>query len=432
MVVSPNPSPAEYKALDRLCPIAVSGLFNGNRLTSNSTRTEGLVTNTDIAPTIAAYFGVRLRTAPYGSLMSSYSPGLRVNEASWFLRFDRQAIRQARWQLAVPYCAGALAALMALLSAGLFRGPMGAVRSIILINIAILCLLSFPVSYQSGFLPMSGVLFAFAFWPASRKDNVYFTVGITVFCLYDAIAFHGRIAGGSLLGYSPIEGARYYGVGNEVMGLWIGMTTYVCCVLAEKPRWKWAALPLALAVIVALGLPDAGAKAGGFLVGVITLAAALWTRTGRRITPLGAAVGVASLLAFGVAGLLAFGRFFGESHVTRAIALTHAQGASALLGIVARKAGMDIHLMFHSVWMITLIVASVTSYWALRPIWNRSDFPRTLFVALIAATVSSLVLNDAGVVAAALCSLTLWSSAMLARGRSATAAPASTPERIPA
>jgi len=329
-------------------------------------------------------------------------------------------VEQAKGISDFPIVAGLLAVLIAIYSAAILRKGMITRASNVLsitavvitsiIAIPTLLLFSSIVSYGYSIIYWAFVLLAWRYRSATTNT----VLGLAVVCvLADALAFHGHITGSSQLGYTPAEGARYYGVGNEVMGFWIGATTYICCKLAERPKLKGVALALAIAVILALGLPGAGAKAGGFLVGLITLAAALWTRSGRAIKPGIAVIGAVGIVIVGVVALVAMGRLFGASHVTQTIGMAHSQGVGAIVSVIVRKAAMDAHLVFHSVWMLVLLVSCVSSFIALRPIWRSPDLQRTEVVALITATAASLVLNDAGVVAAALCSLSLWCSAML-------------------
>ena len=409
IAVSPCPSQAEYASYDRLCPIATRWVSGGNVLTSPSTHTDNLVTNTDIAPTIARAFGVKLQSPGFGNAIVSPHSGILLYNSHHVTALNNDAIAQLRALRAFPYIAGALATLIVIISLAILKYRRDAVILTQIVFLVPICLLVWHPDVTALPIPIALAILFFG----RRLKMLGITAVTTIWILADALLAHGQVGGASLLGYAPSEGARYYGVGNEVMGFWIGAATYACCKLDERPRGKFAAIILAVAVIAALGLPGAGAKAGGFLVGLVTLGAALWTASGRKVKPVAAVAGGVGILAVGAVALVVMGRLFGASHVTQAVGLAHRQGIGAIISVINAQGAMDAHLVFHSVWRIVLLVASVSTYVALRPIWRSPDLPRTEVVALITATTASLLLNDAGVVAAALCSITLWSSAML-------------------
>ncbi len=151
------------------------------------------------------------------------------------------------------------------------------------------------------------------------------------------------------------------------------------------------------------------------MAGVVALAAFIaaqmrvsGARMPRRFVPLifaaGLVVGIASL------ALLATLR---SSHVSATLSQAHEFGVGVLISVIDRKASMDLHLVFHSVWMLVLI-ANCAGAWAIHRQQPDAALPpepayRTTVITSLAATAACLALNDAGVVAAALCSIFLWS-----------------------
>jgi hypothetical protein len=74
-----------------------------------------------------------------------------------------------------------------------------------------------------------------------------------------------------LLGYDPIIGARFYGIGNEYMGVLVGASIITISIFFEKFGFKnIILLPFALAVVFIMGNPMMGANVGG----TITISAA--------------------------------------------------------------------------------------------------------------------------------------------------------------
>src|SRR5690606_1943437 len=87
----------------------------------------------------------------------------------------------------------------------------------------------------------------------------------------------------SLLGYDPITGARFYGIGNEYMGVLIGTTLVGATGLLDRfPRrsWlRWAILGLFALVAAVLAAPSLGVNVGGTIAassGFAATALLLW------------------------------------------------------------------------------------------------------------------------------------------------------------
>ena len=120
--------------------------------------------------------------------------------------------------------------------------------------------------------------------------------------------------------------------------------------------------------------------------------------------------------AAGIAALVVMSHYE-HRHVTVAADAIHRGGIAAAMQIILRKAGMDLHLVFHSVWIWVLVVCC----WCLRRMVTRLpgfvERFRLEIVAGTTATAACLALNDAGVPAAALCSLILWSALSVSADR---------------
>ncbi|EGD49864.1 hypothetical protein TheetDRAFT_3325 [Thermoanaerobacter ethanolicus JW 200] len=74
----------------------------------------------------------------------------------------------------------------------------------------------------------------------------------------------------SILGYDVISGARFYGIGNEYMGVLIGSSIMGTMALTEKYKTKSVKILGFILFTVAfwlMVLPQFGAKVGGFITG---------------------------------------------------------------------------------------------------------------------------------------------------------------------
>ena len=72
----------------------------------------------------------------------------------------------------------------------------------------------------------------------------------------------------SILGYDPIVGARFYGIGNEYMGFLLGATLMGTAALLEKYRLdrqpaRLVSMVILITVFLTLALPSLGTNVGG-------------------------------------------------------------------------------------------------------------------------------------------------------------------------
>jgi hypothetical protein len=399
MIVSPNPSGSDYKKEEQLTPVLLYGDgISPGYLSSSSTRTAGLVTNTDIAPTIAALTGASLPLPPYGDVINAApSPDDRVNtllqrEAIW--------VSQAEMIKYLPYIAGIIAALIliALFAArsSVHFGKLAALSGLL----PLVLLLSTTPPIFLGILALSAVI---AFVVLKPVDTAFFAaVSLSTMVAVDLFVFGGRLTAGSMLGYSPIEGARYYGIGNEIMGAYIGSLAVITAVWDKPGNNRNTLLIMWAVAALSLALPTAGSKAGGLIVCAVTLAAYISVGAGKKLTDWVTISGMAGAVGAAVVILILLSHFGPATHVSDTLRMAETGGAHTIIDTIGRKAGMDIHLVYHSVWIWVLAFTSAGR------LWLRSGSVASKVGT--AAVIACLLFNDTGVVAAAICNLIIWAA----------------------
>lgn len=222
-------------------------------------------------------------------------------------------------------------------------------------------------------------------------------------------------------GYSPLYGARYYGIGNEMAGLLLG-TSMVACALAldswPEARWSrllrlWGWPVLGVIVLGSAAAPFLGANIGtvawmtvGFLTGWLML-------QGKRVwTWRNLAIVVAIVILFVVvfAGIDLLGLTGPETHLGRAISdASGSGGLGGLLSIVARKIDTSIRVFGRTNWTwLLLAVISLLGYMRWRPrgefaalLERYPAFSAALGAALFAGFVGTLT-EDSGIIIPAL------------------------------
>src|SRR5262249_33492912 len=120
-------------------------------------------------------------------------------------------------------------------------------------------------------------------YAAARRGDVgpglALVYGLLAAGLLAEVAPWGRALSGSILGYSLALGARYYGIGNEWMGVLTGSVLAALLIAREYvPRpwlraWPGLCAGVMLLLLCILGLPWAGAKFGGMLTAGVGAAA---------------------------------------------------------------------------------------------------------------------------------------------------------------
>lgn len=415
IVLSPSVNDTEYARGERLAPVVTwgEGVIPG-LLYSPSTHRAGLVDNRDFAPTVTAYFGATpqdswLPVRPFGGPWQVRSAS---GAEATVVALEAEAYQQSRAMRVLPYLAIALGVVIVLGSVLFVRG------------IFVSLLLAFPVVLVFVLIISNSALafcvwlaFCLAFWPVSRRTFVQRGMLTTVVVLIVDMCLGDPLMRRGMLGYSAIEGARYYGIGNEAMGALVGAALVLTARLWRPGnRWRKGLVVVSLTAIAGLlGSPLAGAKAGGLIVAVGSFVTLVWRLRGGawNTRSLGLALGAAALAMACVALLdLHSGS---QTHIGRAVSRILGGGWGEAGDIVKRKLAVEGRLLYHSAWAVPLW-ASIVGLVMLRQRTTTADAQaQALWQAGGVAVVLCLAVNDAGVVAAALCAALLWSGQMAAQ-----------------
>ena len=395
---------ADYAVGRRLSPVLEYGkTVPAGLLVSASTRCPGLVTNTDFAPTVADYFGLSRSDFPARPFGVAWTFQLTQSAAAQATGLEEQAYRQGKGMRILPYAALTLALWILLATLLLIRGKLPAWAPAVPLTATLSLLLAHSAAEACAYFLLLTLL---GFGVAARfgwKLAISSLASGIVFILMVDMAKGGPLMHSSLLGYSAVEGARYYGIGNEAMGLLVGSALVVAARLWPSGKYsKACTLGLLIGVTILLGLPQAGAKAGGLLVASFTFGAFLWEKYGGKWSwRVIAFVGMASV---GLLGVVALGDSLlqpsHQSHMGEAIQRIRSDGFGEARGIIIRKLAVEGKLAWHSTWAALLWIGIV----CLRQV-------RPLSIAGFVAVAACFLFNDAGTVAAALCLIPLWGEA---------------------
>lgn len=386
-------------------------------LSSATTRRRGVVSLTDVAGTITGLAGIDT-TVGVGRAWRA-EPG----SAAMLQAADEDFTHAAAIRLPVMrgyvWLSGALiafAAAIVLAGRGRARGGRIPRTGRDWIAFALAAIAAAPAAMLiepltgAGTLPASvaviasaAIVIAFAAAVARGLPGAFAVcAGVSAWGLI-AFVGQGELGARSALSYSVAGGDRFFGVGNEMMGVAIAAT--LVAVAQWLDGWDRAmrfAPPLLLVVAAAMAAPSAGAKFGSTFVAVPAFGYFLVRAAGHRMTR-AAALGIAIatvLIAGGIAAWDLLSDPQSQSHVARTIADD---------GTLSRKIGAALRLAGGSYWTAGIAISAATALiftrrrtvLLARGLWARPHLRAALGACLVAA-IAAIAFNDAGIVASSL------------------------------
>ncbi|TCP55941.1 hypothetical protein EV586_103600 [Tumebacillus sp. BK434] len=432
LIASPQVPLHDQSRAEWIAPVIAAGgsVTQDTVLTSATTRREGIVSNLDVAPTVLHFLGV---PKPHGMIGYPLQPTAAVSQQR-LAALKEATVWTYNNRATVLGAVGALLGLGLLLTVlRLFRVrtviTLGGIRVLLWTALAMpLCLYLLPILRPSGLWEVAGGLWAlyllvaaipFRILPFCQKltGRLVWLSAWTILAVVADTWQGGLLAKCGLLSYDPIVGARYYGVGNEYMGVVIGAAVLLYAALLHAPRLerRW------------LGR---GAVAGGALLTVFFASPALGTNTGGALT-MAATTGLCLALQkkfklLPTLGVL-FGSLFGASvilfllnqpsappsHIGAAAGQVLSGGLEEMSRIFARKSDMFVRLLFSSVWpSLFLLLLALFAYVLFAPgehekrAWQ-TRYPefRTAVGGMLAGSLVGMLTNDSGIVVLAMMSL---------------------------
>lgn len=431
LVVSVNPSPAAVRAGDTLTYAIVSGQGMGKGLlTSDTTHRPGIVANIDITASILDYWGIASPPEMFGQAMkvaltvkgqTNYLSGLQASLVQNSLRRLPVLSTVAYYILAVL----AFSLIMSVLELFNKNFPYWLKRILRCNFLAILTLppglllmgALGPLNLFQSFMVLIAVtvLLTAVFYPLYIKYNsTCYLMLISLFFIF--ILFTDLFSGAHMilispLGYDPQYGARFYGIGNELMGAVIGGSTLGLAAFTDMKKFR-GKLVLVTAIMIGIlfimVFPGLGSKAGASISLTASFTTLLWLllgfETGKKhiLTIMGTILIV--LVFISVADSIGVP----HTHVGRAIKEIQAGGWVESYNIIARKIDMNFRLIRNSYWsgmlIESLFLMLLMFKFRIKFLEHlRRKAPGTLngcYAALLGATVA-LFTNDAGIIAAA-------------------------------
>lgn len=426
MLVVPFPSYSDISDGKKLTPIVIFGNYvPKGTIASATTRRDGLITNTDIAVEVLDFLGIS-KESPMTGHKFTYNRRdnnleylKNLNTISVFNYKTRPVIIKAFIGFIIFVLIISLVCMTYLKDYLQYIKPLLTAVMITPIVILILPLLE-PWSLAQYCLFAIGLLFVFTFLIHSLfKDNL--SLLSFVFLLSTSIIFIDTLMQNpltkiSILGYDPIAGARFYGIGNEYMGFLLGSTMIGTCALIDKCKkcheksTKLISLLIYVAILFTLAMPNLGTNVGGTIAAFISFTTLILLLFRGRILPRDLAI-IGVILLLGILSLFIYDGMRPadeQSHIGQTSYLVKQNSLFALFQIFTRKLSMNYKLIKYSNWTLALFaiiaVLIVMFRWpmgVLKKIFYKYNNLYYGFISGIIGTLSAFAFNDSGVVAAA-------------------------------
>lgn len=423
LVLSPAPPTGESGGGQLGYLVAVGGPFPpGALLSSATTRRPGLAAITDVAPLVLEQTGLGTPGSMLGRTVNIAGSGGVVELLQTQKEIDqvyrlRPPLLKTYVFFQIVFVLGALFNIFARLLSQKWFEPL--LLGLLTVPPLLLVLPLHLFSLPGGFaVTIAAVLLSVVLLQRFLNEPVkrFFMVAAStsIFIVMDLLR-GAPLMKMSVLGYDPVSGARYYGLGNEYMGILVGATVLGGTALISLfPGWRRFLLPLfafyAMATILLIVAPSGGANFGGTVTALVAFPVALavlaqfrpgWKSGIMVLTVMAVIVGIALFINVRVPQTA-------QSHLGRTVTLLQQDGWQVLQDVVSRKAAMNVKLFRYSQWsrafLAFLAVLTVLFY---RPRGVLRDIHRLYahltagFLGIIAGSAAAFLMNDSGVVAAA-------------------------------
>ena len=389
-------------------------------LRSDTTQTDGLIASRDVAPTLLKALEV---PPPLQMTGASVTP-TSIGTASLLRRMDRLTRLNQEAQIPIFWAVGLGAALIVFSSLGLYLAGLMVGRPGQVARYGLRVVSAWPLALLLA--PLAG--------PHTVGGYVAVFAGLTgllallpsppLICALTALVIVGdgltgtTLISNSVLSEYALSGIRFYGIGNEYMGVLIGGALLVCVLaspLTPLSRLRgrgggWGlVLWLALAVFV-LSFPSFGAKAGGAVTATATFVIAWRRLRGKPVTwkHLAASIIAGFALVF-VWALLSHVLHLRRTHLETAVGALGQGRFGYIIGVSLRKIGLAARVALHPGTLLGLMAFGLLWLAARRFLWQqiavylaRHRRFDAVWGAGLWGCVVAVLFNDSGIVAAIL------------------------------
>lgn len=414
IITSPNSGDVNVNN-SKLSPIIIWGKsIEKGILTSSTTNRNMVVSNLDIGPTIMGFF-----ESPMDNMSGNPMKVVKKNIQLTDLIKENQRINIASIvRHNTLYVYGIYSVIVLLMSIILLLTQIRlteAMEEFVKLLYLLVLIIPFIFIIESLFKPSDiygfvSIIFIFIFlssfllWITKKTSNQILYIGmLTIFIILLDLILKGNISRYSVLSHDPIIGARYYGIGNEMVGLLLGSVTIVSIkILEKKPR---SLIPLFIFIIsgILTSYPSYGANVGGSIAFAIATIFFIIEFYDKKLSLKRIILMVILIIAIlSIIGYIDIMFNKNMTHLGKTILLIKNKNIDIFSKIIFRKILMNIKLVGRSFWTYLLLLHMILH--AL--IFNFEKVNKNVsigFMAGIAGAIGGFLFNDSGLILASIC-----------------------------
>lgn len=431
IIASITPSIEMIQKGNNLTPIILAGKnFGKGILTSTTTRRKGLITNIDIPSLIAFYFNI----TPHPTVMGGRLSSIFSDNSLEVKQLESKSLSNYIFRPIIikTYIGVQIVIFLTALYFLLIRkNPFPNFIIIILKNLMwiiaslpLALLLISPLSTSSLYIfiiylfLITAVITLIAHIPPQKKDTFLIINTLTFLFLILDILAGSPLMKTSVLGYCPIIGGRFYGIGNEYMGILIGSLITGTTLFIDRFKTEYKIIPLIITAVFYLftvyimASPVLGANVGGTITAALALFITYLKISGKKITTKEYIYG--ALFTTCILLLLVYFDITrvenAQSHVGKTVELIKNNGIFVIKDTILRKLSANIRIFKYTVWTRILVVFVITFA---SIFYKPGDYLKSLFKkqpctvmgwsGCLIASLAALVFNDSGVAPSASC-----------------------------
>lgn len=421
-VISPTPSQDALQRGELLTPIIMSQPEGEGFLTSYSTRRLGVVSSLSFKNSVLHNFNpAQTDTIHYQPATGVYDTLVQLNQRLMF-EYSNQAF-------IVTFSIALLVLILILAMITRIKKSLPIISTDILllfataIPLSLLLIANFDVFDRWYYLLLLLTinisiclicLFSSRLFKVSPLIMVFILTIITI--SLDLILNLGMLSQ-SLLSYRITSGSRYYGLGNEYMGVLIGSAIAFTTLILHQNFSRFNLLITALLfmfIILLIADPMIGINVGGSITASLGLSYTYMRYQKQNIKFYQVLCMILlTILLVSIMAVIDLNRPLEyQSHLGHSINLLLSGGISEIVNIISRKVQMQFSIINYSVWgWILLLLTVIASYFVFRPsrllIRVREQLPIIYcgLQGIIIAAIIAIIFNDSGITAAAVLSL---------------------------
>jgi hypothetical protein len=426
IVLSAYPSKGNLQSGLKLTPIIVYNNNGKGFIQSQSTKRTGIITNLDIADFVLE----KLVNTEHSSLKEVSIAAPLWNMLSLtrkLLNISVMRLPVLTWYAIFEIICATAGFIYMLNFSKKWMLLIKLVKIIMLVNIVAPVVLLYmsvfdinnPMAYFALFILMSFMIASILFLLIKTSMGQFLGAALFVnLSIVIDLLRESTFIKNSVFGYDPIIGARFYGIGNEFAGVFIGSGILLAgCLLQlyksfaeRKPKTTTLMLIIySCFQLYIMGMPFIGANFGGTIAGIVGYFF-FYISVKQRKIKITQLILLAFIIIIALSSIVVLDLINPSTttHVGKFITDIKDNGVSVLYSTMARKAAMNLKLIKYTIWTkVLLCIILIITIMFFKPvrllhgIFRKYRYLTAAWLGISAGSIAGLLVNDSGIVMAA-------------------------------